>query len=689
MRTWLRGMVGLLFVISLAPAAFAADAEVSLTALPLRYAFVSGDAGKFSAHHWMPAGYLGGVKDFSGHVTLSNGVEVSGDGHAIIDANDIGTELAIKKDGVGFFNLDYAAFRKYYDNTGGTYYRFGTLSGVDTFKDLHLDLGTFKVESGVTLEGLPEVTFLYSHDTKQGAKSRLTWVPLVEGSTTKNIGPAWQDIDEREDSFAIRANHELAGYSLKGEQYWEFVRTETLREEDFLSTNADSGSTASQHKIRRQEQAPEANLATSTVSVEREWLEGKVFTSGAYHFAHMRNREFESLNEFNSSGVLTNFSNPKQIIDARADNKYNTHTWVNSVLMSPWHWLSFTTKLKSEVVRRESNSSYPADASPNSTNGSTPNGTIDSLVASLNKNKAVRWGEGMSLRFTAIPRTALYTELDLEQARVILAEDRKDLVTIPNVNEDFSRYTITSVRRGVWTLGGHVAPWSFFDLTIQARRRVNNNDYDDQRETVASGTALSAFFDMQNLHTDEVMTRATLRPCRWFRTSFRYQLRADKYATRVENEPIVKTGALSNIYTFDVSLQPLRDLTTTASFSRQTAVTKTPSQFGSTAAINIPSYHADVNTWLFSADYAPTQKVSLNGNLLISSAGNFNDFSAAGIPYGKDFNRVDLTTGLKWSVTENTSVDTSYGFYSYLPNSLAEVGGYHAHVIWLEGSVKF
>ena len=686
MRATLCWMFGGILGVSLwglSRAAEAADPEVSISLEPIRHAFVSGDRDKFSAHHWMKDNYVGGVKEFSFNYALPDGTQFSTESHALIDQNDLGADVSLKKDSLGFFTLDYSEFRKYYDKTGGAYYPFTTLRSNDTFKDLALDIGKFGFETGLTIDGWPGLTLQYERKFKDGAKSRLTWTAVKEGTTTRNIGPSWQDIDEIVDTFAIKANHEIAGFSLKGEQRWEFVRTETLREEKLLATTG----VASDTKIRRQDQAPEANLMTTQLEGERRFLNDKAFFASAYRFAHMENREFESIVESNAAGTVTNFSNPKQIRDARADNDYDTHAWVGNFMINPWNWLSVGTKLKAEAIHRESNSSYPADASPNSAGGSTPDGTIDSRVDSLNKNKAVRWGEGVSLRFFGIPRTALYTDLELEQSRVILAEDRKDLVTIPNVNEDFSRYTLTHVRRGTWTLGSHVAPWSFLDLTTQVRRRVNNNDYDDQRETVASGTALSAFVDMQNIHTDEFTTRATLRPCRWFRSSFRYQFRNDNYATRAEAQDTVKTGMLSNIYTFDVTAQPLQDLTTTASFSRQTAVTTTPA--GSASSTNIPGFRANVNTWLFSADYSPRANVSVTHTLLYSRARNFNDFTASGMPFGTSFDQLDVTTGLKWALTEDTSVGTEYAFYSYLPHSLTEVGDYHAHVIWIELSKQF
>ncbi len=663
--------------------AVAADPEVSVTLAPARYVHVRGDHDKFQAHHWVPRGYDGGIKDLSVEHTFPDGTVFSTESHALIGNNDFSADFSLKKDGLGFFNLDYSEFRKYYDPTGGVYYRFSAFRSNDTLKDLALDIGTFGLETGFTLEGLPELTFLYEREFKDGAKSRLTWTAVKEDSTTRYIGPAWQDIDELVDTFAVKTDHEVAGFALKGEQRWELVRTETLREEKLLATTGAAADT----KIRRQDQAPEASLMTTLLEGERHFLNDKVFFASAYRFAHMDNREFESIVESNEAGTPTNFGAPKQIRDARADNDYDTHTWVGALTGTPWPWLGLGMKLKSEVIKKDSNSSYPAD---NESGG--PDGLINQIDVSLNRTKAVRWGEGFSIRFMGIPRTALYTELELEQGRVLMREDRQSLDGPDSgdgssSSEIFNRETVTSVRRGAGTLGGRTSPWPFLDLTAHVRHRRNNNDYDDQRESVAATGALSAFTDMQNIHTDEFVTRATLKPCRWFRSSFRYQFRDDDYDTRFEAQQAVKAGMRSHIYTYDVTLQPRQDLLTTASFSRQDASTTTPAKSATSATT--PTFNADVSTWLLSAGYSPKPAVTLNGTFLYSWASNFNDYTATGLPLGADFNRLDLTTGVTWATGEDTSVKAEYALYSYLPNSIAEVGNYHAHVIWLELSAKF
>jgi hypothetical protein len=498
-----------------------------------------------------------------------------------------------------------------------------------------------------------------------------------EGSP-RRIGPSWQDVEEIVDVFDIEADHEIAGFALKGEQRWELVRSELVREERALATTGAAGDVTT----RRQDQAPESSLMTTLLSGERQLLGEKAHVASAYRFAHMDNREFESLLTF--SEVDARVSDSHTRVNARADNDFDSHTWVGTFTASPWPWLGLGTKLKSEVIKREGNSAYPTDADID--------GLLERTDVSLNDSKAARWGEGASIRFTGIPRTALYAEGELEQGRVLLREDRQsldgpDAGNGVSTGEILNRETVTDVRRGALTFGGRLDPVPMLDVTAHVRRRVNNNDYDDQRESAGSG-ALSAFIDEQNVHTNEFTTRVTIKPCRWFRSSLRYQFRDDEFSTRFEAQDTSKADMRSHIYTYDVTVQPVEALIATASFSRQTAATSTPAKLNSTTS-NTPTFNADVNTWMLSADYTPLPAVTFTNSLLFSEAENFNDFTSTGMPFGADFDRLDLATGVTWAFTDGASIKTTYELYSYLPSSQVEIGGYHAHVFWLELSKEF
>ena len=324
-------LAGGLFLLAVFPSRAEEEASLSIQAMPARYISVDGDDEKFQAHHWMKDGFVGGIRDASASAVFQNGVSLEAGGHALVDQNDLGAAFSLKKEGLGFARADFSEFRKYYDGTGGINHFFSTLQANETNKELALDIGRLSLETGIAAEGWPGLSFLYDRHFKDGAKSRLTWTAVKEGTVTRSIGPSWQDVDEITDTFALKADHTLAGFQISGEQRWEFVRSDMTREERSLSTTA----TASDKKIRRQDQQPESNLMTTTLNAQRDFLGEKLFLSGGYRFSHMDNREFESIIETNAAGVATNFSNPKQIRNARADNDYDAHTWVNSFTAAP------------------------------------------------------------------------------------------------------------------------------------------------------------------------------------------------------------------------------------------------------------------------------------------------------------------------------------------------------------------
>ena len=81
--------------------------------------------------------------------------------------------------------------------------------------------------------------------------------------------------------------------------------------------------------------------------------------------------------------------------------------------------------------------------------------------------------------------------------------------------------------------------------------------------------------------------------------------------------------------------------------------------------------------------------ITLTNELQYTWAHNFDDFSLYGLPLGADFRRVELTSGVRWSVAEDTSVEADYTFSRYQPNSDAASGDYRANGISFEVTKKF
>ncbi|MBI3307277.1 MAG: hypothetical protein HYZ84_05695, partial [Candidatus Omnitrophica bacterium] len=364
---------------------FADEPQITVDAMPLRYAFVDGDSRKFSEQHWMRKDYAGGIEEFSFEPkNLPEDITVSMDGHAIVEDNDYEAHVLLDKKDFGFVKFDYQEFSKFYDDTGGVYYPFSTLSVNSLGRDLELQIGHIRVEAGLRLEDMPHVTVAYERHFKDGSKSRLTWAPVKEGTVTRNIAPSFQDVRETVDSVEIKIEHTVKGFEIKNEEVWEWTDSDLSREEKSLATTG----VAADNKIRVQHQEPESKLFSTTNAVQKWFNDDRVFTGGAYHFLHMSNSEIENIFEMNQNRVITNFTNPKQIRNARADNEYDAHTWVANLMFVPWKPFSVTTNVRTEIMNRSGNSSYPSD-----TTLGIPDGIINTTELSRTQDKVGRIGE--------------------------------------------------------------------------------------------------------------------------------------------------------------------------------------------------------------------------------------------------------------------------------------------------------
>jgi hypothetical protein len=159
--------------------------------------------------------------------------------------------------------------------------------------------------------------------------------------------------------------------------------------------------------------------------------------------------------------------------------------------------------------------------------------------------------------------------------------------------------------------------------------------------------------------------------------------------TRVQYQEFRESGVLGNTYVLDASVTPIDDLSLTGSFTREELATKTPATADPTRLTPLPGFNSDVDTWLFSLDYAPKSNLSFVSAVSYSRADNFNDFANIGIPLGAEYNRVGVTLGVKWTLKHNVSVEPLYEFYHYGADERADGSSYNASVVGLEVSAPW
>ncbi len=335
-------------------ALFADEPKMAVDGAPMRYTFVDGDSRKFREQNWMKENYAGGINEFSfEQKDIPEDLSLTMDGHAIVEDNDYEANVLLDKKNFGYAKFEYQEFSKYYDDTGGVYYPFSTLSVNSLGRDLELQIGHIRVEAGLTLEDRPHASAAYERSFKDGSKSSLTWAPVREGAVTRNIAPSFQDMNEITDSVEIKIEHTVKGIEIKNEETWEWVTSDISREERYLATTG----AAADNRIRVQNQKPKSKFFSTTNTLQKWFKDDRVFTGGTYRLVHMSNSEIEDVFEMNQNRVLTTFS--KQIRNARADSEYDSHTWVGNLMFSPLKSFSVTSSIRPEIIGRSGNSSYP------------------------------------------------------------------------------------------------------------------------------------------------------------------------------------------------------------------------------------------------------------------------------------------------------------------------------------------
>jgi len=621
--------------------------------MPFRSISVKGDAAKFRALNWMNDGTTGGIKAMGYEGDLGEGGNLSFEGHAIPGDNDFGAGLKLTRGNGGYVTMDYGNFRKWYDVYGGFYSGFtGTSSIRKLNADPKMDIGHFSFEIGSNsniLETAPGVSLSYERDTKEGIKSRLTWGTVTQ-TLQRKIAPSWEDVSETTDTVVLKGNTEVAGMNLSGQQRAEFSSGRSFREDDSTTS------------FRSYAQEPQTRLLVSSLKADRWIVDEKTYMSFGYQYHHARNDWLETIRNYNTSGTTTSSGN-NRVADAQATR--DSHSWVQHFVTNLTPNLNFVTKFKEEIV---------AQTGTGFADGYDPGGS-DRAVES--ENKITRTGESISLRYSGLPKTSLYTDLDFQQTRNWYSKDR--------IGSSHTEY-VDSSPEATGVVGVRYAPNGKFNMTSNIRRKSDHNTYN-----ILSNNDAAITISRLQTTFNEWSNRMTWKPAKWIENSFRVQLLDNVYRVQsldkvgfTGNTDWIKSQGNSRIFTYNVVFQPLDEWMFDLGYSLNNFKVSTPASQTAVTGGGIPVFETDFHTWLFTGSYAPRENLSFFSGLQYTRAKDFDSQAFGGIPYGVDNEHYDANVGMKWSPRENLTLEPRYAYYSYRANQSVDYGNYSAHVAWLD-----
>jgi len=679
--------------------AFAQETDTtpfSITLAPLQFADVKGNVGKFEALNWMKNGSNAGVSDIEFVKDINKNISIEADGSVFPKTDDNTGHLTLKDGDIAFLKVDYNAFRKYYDNTGGVYHdavgvtpwpaQFSGIKAVSP--DLQMDISFLKLEAGLGPISDPFLDVAYEHNSKDGDKSLLAWAYTYAGAggtVYRKIAPSWESVNDTSDIITLKEKKEVLGITIKGEQKAE---VDYNHNDAYMQNYSNGVAVGAQYtSLNSENEYMDAKLFGSGVRMEKWMNNDKTFAGFGYHYNHTHDTELmQNVGQAVTNGVVqppsdyTGIQNQSLWNYSRAAE--DEHVFTGNLNTNLTSNLAFIADGKYEHVGSEGNSTYFSDT--------TTYGTTNAIYNMGMNDHQDNEGEHVELRYSGIAHTTLYAESEMEQDRNLDNESYYNISAAPSVS-NFNVDRLNRTQKESWTVGGKIVPNRFFTFTTQVKQRWEDNRYD----TIAlTGTPTNQIFlDELMINGIEESSTLTWKPYHWLQNSLKYQFFTTDYMPRqtaagsgVGQYPVSKNHMLTSQFTYDITVEPIDPLMLMLSYSHVESYVRTLE--ATQGAASLPTFNSGDNSWLLSGSYTPTENVTWTNTVCYTLSNNYVDFST-GLPLGTNFRELNFTTGLDYTFHKWLKVGPKYEYASYRDNSLAGDGNYSANIFMLDAKFSW
>ncbi|HUF64049.1 MAG TPA: c-type cytochrome domain-containing protein [Verrucomicrobiales bacterium] len=681
----------------------------------LQWTGVDGSEQKFRELTGMPEGWSGGIERLTLEHWLDRDTKLTIDGRGIAGPQDYRLWFELTRQDWGFLRGGFRHFRTYYNNYGGYYAPFdpsiaGTAPGESAAayqldRDLHLDVGHFWTEAGITLPNWPLVTLGYEYRFKDGTKSILHWGPSTVNGETRSIYPAYKDIDERIHTIRAAVDYEIAGFSFENHLMVEYLDRETKRHET-TSLNFDAAPTNFTTIREEQDSVQWAN----TLSVQKrlgKWL----LLTGGYYYSHLDADAAFDQSSFNASGepVFDQqwFARPI-VLD------WDSHVFNLSSQVGPWNGLTFSAGVQSDW--------QSLDAVGRSTlffGLPDPTMDIDPFFMSTvgSSQDRARTTEHATLRYDGLPRTVLFAEAELEQETTDYFEED------PGALGNFLRDSEMRSDEEDYRVGFTLSPWNRVSLTTHYRNRRKDTSYDHQRDEfsfedfdgntiILPDLGYPGFILSRDWETHEGKVRLSVRPASWMRAQLSYQLQTSDYETVTASnfdefsgggaglppEPLPTDtvgGRLlageydTQIASLNVVLTPWKRLSLNGSLSFQDVHSRTENN-GDPA---VADYDGTIYSLTVGGTFLLDKRTTLSAYYTYSQGdfsqdGFYRDSSGqpqtlSGLPLGIEYDQHSLQAGISRQFNDKLEASLQFRYFRYQEPTSSGINDFDAHGVYL------
>jgi hypothetical protein len=638
---------------------------------------VSGDNKKFRELYWQREGWNGGVEDFELTERPGPDSKITAAGHVLLD--DYKLTLTAEKNDLGFTQFGWSQYRKYFDDSGGYYPSFSPAI-FDADQDLHLDIGRAWADFGLTLPRWPRMVLGYEYQYEEGSKSTTQWGSVSDGTQTRNIYPAFENISEHTHILKFDLDYEADDARITDSFRGEWYSLATGQVNDGFDQLGPAGGMATTTDDEKQTHFQGAN----TVHLEKQFTDW-LFASGGYLYS-----------QFNGDAAVdVSTINPAFLDPATAAPGWNaqgivlerdSHVFSVSTLLGPWEGLTLSLGTQNEWTRQQGSGSANVDLAL-----AGPPSQVILLGPQFYYSAFDRstFSQDVGVRYTKIPFTTLFVDGRFQQESIGQTEDETGGLT-PFLLETDATSILKDLRAGFNT-----SPWRRVSLSGQYRYYDDRSDYNNsaQESFGQPYEGYPGFILWRDLLTQEAEMKLNLQLAPWLKTSLSYQWLNSDYRTATEPVADPSSGLAGGISpggsllagtytshtaTFNTTLTPWRRLFLSTTFSYQNARTVTAAN-GSTA---VAPYEGDIYSAMASGSYILNEKTDLTASYSLSIADFAQDNFAGGLPLGINYRQQAVRIGMKRRMGKGKTLSLQYSFYHYDEPSSGGFNNFNAHAIF-------
>ena len=645
-----------------------------------------GNRAAYQSRFAQTADFYGGISNLNWQGDVADGLSLALEGHALFGMEDYGFLGTLTKDGMGYVQVGYNQFRTWYDGSGG-YIPGAVNKWLPLYDDeLSVDRGKVWFEAGLRMENMPEFTFRYTHDWRDGTKDSTAWggaTAVAPAAGYKNV-PTLNQLDETTDTFRLDFTHTLGKTDFGGGVSYQNIQNDDTR---IMRNGVSTANLALGTRVNNQESYEADIVGANLFSTTR--LSDQVMFSFGYNFTgwntELGGNRPSVTNSTNALltgsdhalwGIIGGTEGSTNVLSANLWwNPADDITIVPSVRAELWNndgWANHVSGVRGsnvvaaggqspdQIVQNAIGGVYP---------GAGPNlGDLEEFKSGGGSDYQ-EYTETIEARYTGISDILLFAKADFvqfdgEMSRYEVADFHT--LAAPTIDD---RGTDSEIDKQKYTIGANWYPCSGVSLSAQAYYK-NSDAYYDNRGSE------SAMLRQSNYDTTDVNFRVTWRALPNLTLVSRYDYQQTYMDTQAESYGagatlfvpglIESADITSNIFTQSVTWMPVDRAYLAGTFSYIDASTTTGA-YGNPASVNSDSDN-DYLTASVTAGYAIDDKTDVTASYSFYYADNYAlpRNVTTGVPamgYGTSIEENVFSVSLNRQITPAMLWNIGYGYY--------------------------